>query len=334
MDIKEKINSFPKTPGIYMMKDKGNNIIYVGKSKSLQDRIRSYFVNSNSHSRKVQRMVKGIHDIEIATTDTELDALILECEMIKKLKPMYNKLMKNHENYSYLKIDKSMEFPYTQIVKDIEDDAIYFGPYTTGKRLEELKEIIDEAYEIRKCKKMTKCFNFDLKKCSGPCRSNISKENYNNSIEKLISDFNGETSYYLEILQEKMNNEIKKLNFEKAQEYKNNIEKIKNLLKKVETIDNSTKEDILAWIELNEKEYKIYVIKRGNLINSEIINKNKFNTMDKNEYLEQKIEQDKVNTKYIGVEEDKYIDKYNIDFVNIIYSYIRYNKDINYIKTN
>ncbi|MGL5692714.1 MAG: GIY-YIG nuclease family protein, partial [Peptostreptococcaceae bacterium] len=105
MDIKEKIKSFPKEPGIYMMLDENNDIIYVGKSKSLRDRVQSYFYNVNNHSRKIKRMVKNIKDIKIIQADTELDALILECKKIHEIKPMYNTLMKKHENYKYLKID-------------------------------------------------------------------------------------------------------------------------------------------------------------------------------------------------------------------------------------
>ncbi|MGL6106405.1 GIY-YIG nuclease family protein [Romboutsia sp.] len=334
MDIKEKINCFPKTPGIYMMKDKEDNVIYVGKSKSLQDRIKSYFTNSNSHSKKVQRMVKGIHDIEIITTDTELDALILECEIIKKIKPMYNKLMKNHENYSYMKLDRRIEFPYIQIVKDIEDNAIYFGPYTTGKKLEEIKKIINEVYGLRRCKRMTKCFNYDLKKCMGPCRDSISKNDYNKIIDNLITDLNGETTYIAKILQKEMEEEIKRLNFEKAQELKNKIDKINSLFKKSEIIDNSTKEDILAWIKLNEKQYKIYTIKRGILIKSEIEDINIFKNIDKHKYLEEnlkKYEMQKINAENEDTNENNNVEKYDIDFINIIYSYIRYNKDIEYI---
>lgn len=335
MDIKEKINSFPKTPGIYFMKDKENNIIYIGKSKKLQDRVKSYFVNSSYHSRKVQRMVKGIKDIEIITTDTELDALLLECKMIKKFKPMYNKLMKNHENYGYLKIDKNIEYSYLQVVEEINDDSLYFGPYATEKKLEEIKEIINEAYGLRKCKKMIKCFNYDLKKCIGPCRNNISKEDYNKIIEKLITDLNGETRYIFKILQNKMEEEINKLNFEKAQEIKSNIDKVNSLFNKIEIIDNSMNEDILAWIKLNEKQYKIYVIRRGNLIKDEIMDIDLFNNIDKNKYLDENLKKYELENMNVqsndNIQINNTIDKYDIDFINIIYSYIKYNKDIEYI---
>ena len=322
MDLKEKINSFPKTPGIYMMKDKDGNIIYVGKSKKLQERIRSYFVNSKSHSRKVQRMVKNIYDIEIKTTDTELDALLLECEMIKKIRPIYNKLMKNHENYSYFKIDKNIDYPYIQVVDEIDDDNLYFGPYTIGRKLENIKEIIEKAYKTRSCKRMTKCFKYDLGKCVGPCRDIISKDDYNNIINNIISDLNLETKNIVKILEDNMKSEINKLNFEKAANIKEDIDSVNILFNRQDIINNITKnESILAWINLDGN-YKIYVIQNGKLIKSEIIKCIEFDNLDKEKYYKE----NKVKS-----EENKIIDKFDIDFINIIYSYIRYNKDIKYI---
>ncbi|MGL5314796.1 MAG: GIY-YIG nuclease family protein [Peptostreptococcaceae bacterium] len=331
IDIKEKIKSFPKTPGIYLMKDKDGNIIYVGKSKKLQDRVKSYFVNSSSHSRKTQRLVKGIYDIEIITTDTELDALLLECEMIKKIRPMYNKLMKNHENYSYLKIDRNIEYPYLEVVEEVEeveDDCLYFGPYTKLNKLEDIKTIINEGYNLRKCKKMTKCFNYDLKKCIGPCRNIITNEEYNEIIEKLISDLRGEGNNILKILKDNMQEEISKLNFEKASQIKNNLDKINSLLNKQETINNSIKNEvILAWIKLNSDDYKVYVIKRGKLIKSEVMKIDIFNTRDKEDYIKKSIAKE---NNEISINKN-IIDKYEIDFINIIYSYIKYNEDIDFI---
>lgn len=328
LDIKEKIKRFPKTPGIYLMKDKDGNIIYVGKSKKLQDRVKSYFVNSSSHSRKTQRLVKGIYDIEIITTHTELDALLLECEMIKKIRPMYNKLMKNHENYSYLKIDRNIEYSYLEVVEEVEDDCLYFGPYTKLNKLEEIKNIINEAYNLRKCKKMTRCFNYDLKKCIGPCRNIITNEEYNEIIEKLICDLRGDGNNILKILQDNMQEEIRKLNFERASQIKNNLDKLNSFINKQETINNIIKNEvILAWIKLNKYDYKVYVIKRGKLIKSEIMKIDIFNTIDKNNYIKKLISE-----KNDEISMDKnIIDKYEIDFINIIYSYIKYNRDIDFI---
>lgn len=319
MNLKEKINSFPKTPGIYLMKDRDNNIIYVGKSKKLQNRIKSYFTNSKSHSRKIQRMVKGIHDIEIIETDTELDALLLECEYIKKIKPMYNKLMKNHENYSYIKIDTKKEYPYLEVVEEIDDDSIYFGPYTSLKNLEKIKEILNENYKLRRCKKMNKCLNYDLNKCMGPCREKISKDEYERIIKLAISDLKGESNNILSILKENMNKEISSLNFEKASMIKDDIDKIKSLFNRQEVINSSVDKDVkIALNEVDDYAYKVYIIYKGKVLKSEIIDKNKLKMFDKEEYIKENISE--------NIESDDfsdYVDKYDIDFMNIIYNYIK-----------
>lgn len=330
MDLKEKIKTFPKTPGIYLMKDSNGDIIYIGKSKRLQDRIKSYFVNSNSHSRKVQRMVKGIFDIDIIQTDTELDALLLECDMIKKIRPMYNKLMRNPENYVYLKIDKDLEYPYLQVVKEVEDESLYFGPYTISKKMEDIKIIINETYKIRSCKKMTKCFKYDLGKCIGPCRNNISKEDYSQIIQKLIFDLQGYGNNIFEILNKDMQTEVEKLNFEKAAQIKQNIDSIKSLFNRQNIINNNlVKGNILSWIKLDEEKYKVYVIKNGLLIYSEYIQIDKFEKLDKEKFFTDKINNLNIENNIYG--KNIIIDKLNIDHVNIIYSYIKYNNEINYI---
>ncbi|MGL5345767.1 MAG: GIY-YIG nuclease family protein [Peptostreptococcaceae bacterium] len=324
-DIKLKIKNIPSLPGVYLMKDKENNIIYIGKSKCLDKRVKSYFVNSSSHSKKVQRLVKTIYEIEIITTDTELDALLLECKLIKKYKPMYNKLMKNHENYSYLKINNNIEFPYIEVTNSISDSAVYYGPYMREAKLDEIKDIINETLKIRQCKRMSKCFKYDLNRCEGPCRGKIKQKEYNKLIDKLISDLKGNSNYIIEALQETLQIEIKNLNFEKAAQIQDSIQKINRLLNRQAIINNSDKE-ILAWIKISDNsDYKLYVIKNGRLIKSEIINYNTLNTLDKEKYLKITLE------KYKDEDENKEIEKSDIDFINIIYNYIKYNKDIEYI---
>lgn len=320
MNLKEKINSFPKTPGIYLMKDKNNNIIYVGKSKKLQDRIKSYFTNSKNHSRKIQRMVKGIHDIEIIKTDTELDALLLECEYIKKIKPMYNTLMKNHENYSYIKIDTNKDYPYLEVAKEIDDNSIYFGPYTKLSNLEKIKEILNENYKLRRCKKMNKCINYDLNKCIGPCRDKISKDEYDKIIKLVISDLKGESYNILSILKDNMNKEIESLNFEKASKIKDDMDKIKSLINKQKVINSSIDKNIkIALNEVSEDTYKIYIIYRGKIIKSEIVKKDVIDKIDKEKYIKENVDE----KNYINDDINECVDKYDLDFMNIIYNYIK-----------
>ena len=324
MDLKEKIESLPKTSGIYMMKDKYGDIIYVGKSKKLKERVKSYFVNSKNHSRKVKRMVNNICDIDFILTDTELDALLLECEMIKKIRPMYNKLMKNHENYSYIKINKNIDYPYLQVVKEIDDNSEYFGPYTMDKKLDEIVKIISREYKLRTCKLMNKCIKYDLNQCIGPCRNVISKEKYNNIIENIINDLNNSSENLIKILSEKMQEEINKLDFEKAKAINEDITLLKCLSYKQNIINNvNENKPILAWINLDNKKIKIYLIKGAKLLKSKTINiedfeiNNLINTVNNKELKEES-------------NSDEVVDKYYIDFANIVYSYIKSNKDINY----
>lgn len=325
MDLKEKIDNLPKTPGIYMMKDKYGDIIYVGKSKKLKERVKSYFTNSKNHSKKVKRMVKNIEDLDVILTDTELDALLLECEMIKKIRPMYNQLMKNHENYSYIKINKNINYPYIEVSKEIEDDSLYLGPYTMDKKLDEIVNIISREYKIRTCKIMNKCIKYDLNKCVGPCREIISRKDYNIIIDKIIKDLNNSNENLINILNKKMQDEISKLNFEKANDINHDISLLKSLSYKQNIINNANENKlILAWINLDNENIKIYIIKGAKLLKSEIIKIENFKLNDLIYKIKENILKDNEDI------DEEVVDKYYIDFANIVYSYIKNNKDINY----
>ena len=325
MDLKEKIDNLPKTPGIYMMKDKYGDIIYVGKSKKLKERVKSYFTNSKNHSKKVKRMVKNIEDLDVILTDTELDALLLECEMIKKIRPMYNQLMKNHENYSYIKINKNINYPYIEVSKEIEDDSLYLGPYTMDKKLDEIVNIISREYKIRTCKIMNKCIKYDLNKCVGPCREIISRKDYNIIIDKIINDLNNSNENLINILNKKMQDEISKLNFEKANDINHDISLLKSLSYKQNIINNANENKlILAWINLDNENIKKYIIKGAKLLKSEIIKIENFKLNDLIYKIKENILKDNEDI------DEEVVDKYYIDFANIVYSYIKNNKDINY----
>ena len=327
MDLKEKIDNLPKTPGIYMMKDKYGDIIYVGKSKKLKERVKSYFTNSKNHSKKVKRMVKNIEDLDVILTDTELDALLLECEMIKKIRPMYNQLMKNHENYSYIKINKNINYPYIEVSKEIEDDSLYLGPYTMDKKLDEIVNIISREYKIRTCKIMNKCIKYDLNKCVGPCREIISRKDYNIIIDKIINDLNNSNENLINILNKKMQDEISKLNFEKANDINHDISLLKSLSYKQNIINNANENKlILAWINLDNENIKIYIIKGAKLLKSEIIKIENFKLNDLIYKIKENILKDNEDI------DEEVVDKYYIDFANIVYSYIKNNKDKNRIK--
>lgn len=322
------INTIPKSPGIYMMKDYQGNIIYVGKSKSLKDRVKSYFINSNNHSRKIKRMIKNIDDISIITTDTELDALILECEKIHEIRPMYNTLMKKYENYRYIKIDK--EKLIIDVVSYIKDDrSIYFGPYSMDKKLEEIKMIIIDLFNLPNCKKYNKCIRYDLKQCIAPCRNKENIKEYKSLLNEVEDFINGKNRKYIDLLKVKMFEESKELNFEKANEIKVKLDLLDSIIKKQQIINQIHQKNLLiCWIKINEYNYKIYLINYGKVLFSKVVDISKINDKIKEEI------NLSISKIVLKVKNKEVIDKSKIDYINIVYNYINKNEDINYIYIN
>ena len=159
----EELNNLPEEPGIYFMKDKEDRLLYVGKSKCLKKRVKSYFLNSTNRSRKIERMIKNISHIDIIKTDTEFDALFLECQNIHRLKPMYNTLLKSYEKYKYICLDEK-DHNIIKISNEIEEDGIYFGPYSFKRKLDIIKEIIIKVYRLPICKSQNKFIRYYLYK--------------------------------------------------------------------------------------------------------------------------------------------------------------------------
>ncbi len=209
-DIQEQLKKLPAQPGVYLMKDKFNNIIYVGKAISLKNRVRQYFQSSKNHSSKVKSMVKNIESFEYIITDSELEALILECNLIKQYRPKYNVLLRDDKTYPYIKVTTNEDYPRVlKVRKVLKDKAKYFGPYTNLTAVNDTLEIIRNTYPIRTCNididkaiknKVRPCLNMHIKKCVGPCTGNISKEEYNKMIEEIIMFLSGKEENLIEIL--------------------------------------------------------------------------------------------------------------------------------------
>lgn len=222
--IKEKVNSLPTTSGVYIMKDKDLNIIYIGKAKNLKNRVSQYFIN-NKKQIKVSSMVKNVFDFDYILTNSELDALLLECNLIKKHQPYYNILLKDGKNFPYIRIDFRQDFPKLEIVRKLKKDkAKYFGPYFSGVSAGEIIKAINFAYPIRICNKNIKegkcekkdCLYHSLGLCSAPCIGKISKVEYAKIMDKVCDFLNGKDDTLYEILQQKMQNAVALENFELA----------------------------------------------------------------------------------------------------------------------
>ncbi|MCX7954057.1 MAG: excinuclease ABC subunit UvrC [Bacteroidales bacterium] len=250
--LKDFANLMPEKAGVYLFYDKSNLLLYVGKAKNLKRRVNSYFCTDKNLSGKIKVLLLKINRIEYVVTETEHDALILENNLIKNLKPKYNILLKDDKTYPWLKITNE-EYPRILRTRKIENDnSLYFGPYTSLKTLRILEDLIIKVFNIRTCKlKLTEnsikrkkwkvCLEYHLKNCNGPCEGLQSKYDYLKNIEFVKSFLNGEIDNILEHLKCRMFECAEKLNFEKANEYKLKIEALKNYQGKSIICDPSVK---------------------------------------------------------------------------------------------
>lgn len=239
MTILEKIKTLPKTSGVYIMKDNLNQIIYIGKAKNLKNRVSQYFLKNQSHS-KVKAMVEKVADFDYLLTPSEIDALALESNLIKKHQPFYNILLKDGKAFPYIKIDVKSDFPKVEIVRRIKNDGSkYFGPYISGISIHEVVDIINYVFPIRKCKLnigkanvKRECLNYSLNLCSAPCTNKISKEDYKKIVDEVIDFLNGNDNLVESRLEERMKNQIEAENFEGAIETREKLKMVQRLKEK------------------------------------------------------------------------------------------------------
>lgn len=253
--LKQKIQVLPKNSGVYVMRDKSNNVIYVGKAKNLKNRVGGYFQNSIKHE-KVQLMVDSIEDMEYFVVPSEYDAFVLERNLIAKYQPFFNILLKDGKQYPYLKFDLSKKFPRLEVARRVKGDhAKYFGPYLYPVRAEELINIVNYAFPLRTCTmainqgkpKSRGCLNFDLGLCSAPCANKITEKDYMEIVKKVSKFLGGDSSEMLKILNEKMRFAAETENFETALELKNKIAMVEKLDSKVITqLPNTASFDVLG----------------------------------------------------------------------------------------
>ena len=281
-DIQEHLKQLPDDPGVYLMKDKFDNIIYVGKAKVLKNRVRQYFQSSKNHSSKVKSMVKNIEKFEYIITDSELEALILECNLIKKYKPKYNVLLRDDKTYPYIKVTTNEDFPRVlKVRKVIKDKAKYFGPYTNTTAVNDTLEILKNTYPIRTCNididkaiktKMRPCLNMHIKRCVGPCTGDVSKEEYNKMIEEIILFLSGKEEKLIDILKEKMNKCAMDFNFEEAAIYRDKIKSLEDMMEK-QKIDSSTSDlnqDVIAMARAyDEACVQVFFVRNGKIVGRE-----------------------------------------------------------------
>lgn len=251
---KSFLKNLPNDAGVYIMKNKDDKIIYIGKAKNLRNRVNQYFTNNKSHTPKVRAMVSNVERIEYTVTNSEADALTLECSLIKKHRPKYNILLKDDKNYPYIKITNE-DFPRVLFAHRVEQDkAKYYGPFISKYGVSNMLDALQKMYKIRECNGIIKpdktkkpCLNYYINRCSAPCMENITKEEYGEIIKQIQSILGGNAGEILSVLEKQMNESAEKMDFENAALYRDKINNIKKLLdKQVVVTKGNADEDVVC----------------------------------------------------------------------------------------
>jgi len=275
--LEQKIKNLPDSPGIYQFLDEKGKIIYVGKAKNLKNRVRTYFQNSVS-SIKTQTLVGKTSDFELIITDNEVEALVLENNLIKQLRPRYNVNLKDDKSYPYIKVTNELFariYPTRRIIKD---GSKYFGPYTDVKTMKSSLRMINQIFKIRSCKlnitreaiekrRFRVCLDYHIKKCDGPCEGLISEKDYGEMVNEVIKLLRGKTDDLIKELKVKMDNAVEMLEFEKAAELRDKIEQLSVISSKQKVVseDNEDRDIIAAAYEGKDSACTVFNIRNGKL---------------------------------------------------------------------
>ena len=272
------LSSLPDSPGCYLMKDENGRIIYVGKAINLKNRVKSYFQKSSDHTYKTRRMVSNIRDIEWIVVASELEALILEMNLIKEHRPFYNVRLKDDKRYPYIKIHWQDDFPKISVTRNmVQDGSRYYGPYTSVWAVHQTLDILRKIFPYLTCareitgKDPRPCLYYDIHLCSGPCIGAISKADYRQMIEDLAKFLEGKTDPVLKRLQVEMGRASEQLNYEKAAVVRDQIQAVERVVERQKIISNERKDsDVIAMARNNgEACVQIFFIRSGKLIGRE-----------------------------------------------------------------
>ena len=276
-DIQEELKKLPARPGVYIMHDENDHIIYVGKAVSLKNRVRQYFQTSRNKGVKIEQMVTHIRRFEYIVTDSELEALVLECNLIKEHHPKYNTMLMDDKTYPFIKVTTGEAFPRVVLSRKMQKDkARYFGPYTSSQAVRDTIDLIHKLYHLRSCNrslprdigKERPCLNYHIKQCDAPCQGYISQEEYGKSVNEVLKFLNGNYDAVLKDLEEKMNAASEALEFERAIEYRELLNSVKKVAQKQKITDSSGEDrDVLA-VASHEGDavVQVFFIRGGRLI--------------------------------------------------------------------
>ena len=314
-DIEGHLKKLPASPGVYLMKDRDNNIIYVGKAVSLKNRVRQYFQSSRNHSKKVVSMVKNIDSFEYIITDSEVEALILECNLIKKYKPKYNILLKDDKTYPYIKVTVNEDFPRVlKVRKILKDKAKYFGPYTNVSAVNDVLDLIRDIYPIRTCNididrairtGMRPCLNYHIKKCTGPCTGYDIKEDYKRMIDEIIMFLQGKEEKLVTMFEDKMKKAAMDLDFENAAIYRDKVNSLNEVAQKqkISKLQSDNDQDVIAMANFDQEAcVQIFFIRNGKISGRERFMLDGIKDNDRSEILGSFVKQFYMSQEYVPKE--------------------------------
>lgn len=275
-NLKEKSKKLPSSPGVYLMKDSKDCIIYVGKAKKLKQRVQSYFQHSKNHSPKVVKLIAQIKDFDFILTDTEFEAFMLECQLIQEIKPFFNSLMKNPLSYVYITFNMNNSLPEIKITDEfVEKDNFYcFGPHTSKNTVIRALDGIKDLYYINCSTTKNQgsgCLNYTLGLCIGMCHSNFARNEYNKIIEKIIALLSGTNMIILEDMKQRMKNAAENYQFEAAGKWRDCIHAVQSLIHKEQAIRfTEGNKRIIVTEFLNDDTLKMFLIQRNKIVFSRV----------------------------------------------------------------
>lgn len=278
--IEEELKKLPGKPGVYLMHDKNDHIIYVGKAINLKNRVRQYFQTSRNVTVKIQCMIEKIAWFEYIVTDSELEALVLENNLIKEYNPKYNTLLKDGKSYPFLKATVSEDFPRLMLSREMKRDKCkYFGPFTSGKDIRDTIELLNQLYHLRSCKKTLKenevvgrtCLYYQIGQCNGVCQGNISREAYREDFDKALKFLQGDTGPVIKKLTNDMQKAADNLDFEQAAVLRDRINSIKKVTQKQKiTAEDGFDKDVMAMAKKDDEAVvQVFFIREGKMIGRE-----------------------------------------------------------------
>ena len=279
-DIQEELKKLPAKPGVYIMHDEKDAIIYVGKAISLKNRVRQYFQSSRNKGPKIEQMVTRIHRFEYIVTDSELEALVLECNLIKEHRPKYNTMLKDDKTYPYIKVTVGEEFPRILFSRTMKKDkSRYFGPYTSAGAVKDTIELMNKLFRLRVCNRNLPrdiglerpCLNYHIKQCDAPCQGYISREAYREQVDQALEFLNGNYKPILQMLEKQMMEASEALDFERAIELRDLLNSVKQVAQKqkITASDGEDKDVIAVSTDRKEAVVQVFFVRDGRLIGRE-----------------------------------------------------------------